>query len=508
MERVRRALVAVLLGWAWCLVCIVPAKAADDPPGVMEVGSRKQLFVDDLLIDSRWDVELVMNSPHSTGELLLTADQPHEEGGNINLYCCVLKESDGRIRVWYDLLTPTGPGPYEHQRRVCYAESTDGVTFVKPELGLFEVRGSKKNNVVIPGVIGGSSVWIDPHAPPEHRYKTQAKVYPSGRFHMHSSPDGVHWTLYAEIPPQGPHDTQTIIFWDEPSQRYLFYGRHRAITPEIDILCRSVRRAELTDLTKIENTGLAIWPDQLDRAKHEAPAGQTPVDYYGATVFPYSETEGLYIMLAQAFWHWQPTDAETGTLAPGMRDVRLAVSRDSKTFTRVGDRRPFMRPGPSGRFDSRQIWAMPNPIIMDDEVWIYYSALNWDRTDATDPAAPQGQRVSGVGRAVMRLDGFVSVDAPYSGGEFTTPPMRFAGDKLVLNVDTSAGGGVRVELLDESGESIPEFSGENAPWLIGNSVRFPVHWRGKPELSRWADKPIRLRFSLRDAKLYAFQFGG
>ncbi|MGE3778527.1 MAG: hypothetical protein AB7F89_15175, partial [Pirellulaceae bacterium] len=321
-----------------------------------------------------------------------------------------------------------------------------------------------------------------------------------------SSADGLKWQLFAQIDPRGPHDTQSIIFWDPPSQKYLFYGRHRAVTSEIDILCRSVRRAELADLTQIVNTGLAIWPDQLDRSKHATAADQTPVDYYGATVFPYPETEGLYIMLAQAFWHWLPTDSQAGTLSPGMRDVRLAVSRDSRQFQRVGERKPFLRPGPAGRFDSRQIWAMPNPIIRGDEIWIYYSALNWDRTDQTDPAAPEGKRISGVGLARMRLDGFVSVDAEYGGGEFTTRPLRFAGNRLELNVDTSAGGAVRVEVLDEQGEPLPAFSGAQANWLIGNSVRMPVRWHGDPDIGSLEGRPIRLRFHLRDSKLYAFQF--
>ena len=77
--------------------------------------------------------------------------------------------------------------------RVCYAESEDGLHYTKPILNLHEVDGSDANNVVLSGVIGGCSVWIDPKAPPEHRYKTQAKVYPTGQFHMHSSPDGLRW---------------------------------------------------------------------------------------------------------------------------------------------------------------------------------------------------------------------------------------------------------------------------------------------------------------------------
>jgi hypothetical protein len=490
-----------------CLLAMfVTAPVATLAAEPIEVGNRKQLFFDDVLIETLRNVELTMNPPFATSEVLITADQPHERNSHISLYNSVLKEPDGRVRVWYDLLTITGSGPYDHERRVCYAESPDGIHFTKPALGLYAMEGSKETNVVLPGVIAGSAVWIDPQAPAEHRYKTQAKVYPSQKFHMHSSPDGIKWTLFAEINSRGAHDTQTIIFWDRHLERYLFYGRNREVTPEIDIRCRSVRRAELLELTRVENTGLVIWPDAVDRATYDAPEGTTPVDYYGATVFPYPEADDVYIMLAQAFWHWIPTDRDTRTLPPGTRDVRLAISRDSKHFRRVGKRGPFLRPGPAGRFDSRQIWAMPNPIIVGDEIWIYYSGLNWDRTDQTDPAAPHGRRMSAISRAVMRLDGFVSADAPYGGGELTTRPLRFSGSRLELNVDTAGGGGVRVELLDGTGKPIRGLSGAASVWHVGNSVRLSVTWPGDVDLESWAGKPVRLRFVLRDAKLYAFQF--
>ncbi len=117
----------------------------------------------------------------------------------------------------------------------------------------------------------------------------------------------------------------------EPQQRYLFFGRHKlganeAPMAEVNARFRSVRRAELIDLRNIENTGQAIWPDEKDRASYPTTGGEPPVDYYGATVFPYGESGNVYIMLAQAFWHWMPPkDGNTG--APGTRDVRLAVGR-------------------------------------------------------------------------------------------------------------------------------------------------------------------------------------
>jgi len=471
----------------------------------IDIGNTKQLFIDDEIIASSSAIEFVMHSPFPTGEVLVKADLPFESGGYTYLYSSVIKDTtDGKVKLWYDFFKPNSEDPYDHDRHVAYAESTDGINFTKPLIGLYEINGSKENNVVIPGVIGGGAVWIDPNAPPEYKYKTQAKVYPSGKFHMHSSPDGIHWKHYAEIDPQGPHDTQTIIFWDEKLNKYLFYGRY--FLERNGISERGVRRAEVNnDFREILNTGLAIWPDMKDKSKYSdiMKVGNS-VDYYGATVFPY---EGIYIMLAQAFWHWMPNTTYQGTDEPGMRDIRLAVSRNSIDFKRVGNRKPFLTPGTLGRFDSKQIWVLPNPVVMDDELWIYYCGVNWDRAGRVDPESKDGKKKAAISRAVLRLDGFVSADASYeTEGEIITKPIQFTGDRLEVNANTGAGGAIQVEILDENGNPIPGFTKEECNWIIGNSVRHPVKWKNEAELKSLNGEVIRLRVVMRDCELYSFQF--
>ena len=130
---------------------------------------------------------------------------------------------------------------------------------------------------------------------------------------------------------------------------------------------------------------------------------------------------------------------------------------------------------------------------------------NQDHDRVIDPAA-NGKHLTGIGRAVLRLEGFVSLDAGYEGGDFTTPPMRFTGNRLELNVATSGGGSMRVELLDEDYHPLPGYSGEDAIRLYGNSVRFPVRWRDTSDVSSLSKQPVRLRVRMQDCKLYAFQF--
>jgi len=113
-----------------------------------------------------------------------------------------------------------------------------------------------------------------------------------------------------------------------------------------------------------------------------------------------------------------------------------------------------------------------------------------------------------VSRLVQRLDGFVSADAAYDGGQLTTLPMVFEGKHLFLNVDTGALGSVRVELQDGEGRIIPGFGQDDCASINGNYVERLVNWKGKDDLSALAGRVVRLRFIMRSTKLYAFQFVG
>ena len=470
----------------------------------IDVGGKKQIFLDGFFLDSQNEVSLKMHKPYRDGEILITPDQPWEmdpkgKEQRIGLYSSVLKE-DGKIRVWYDMER----GAYSSEIRVGYAESEDGIHFTKPNIGLHEVDGSKANNVVISGQrLAGAAVWKDPNALPLHRYKTQTKVYPSGAFQMHSSPDGIHWNPLATLR-LGHIDTQNIIFWEPSLKKYLLYTRRWQNNLDKATRFRTVRRLESTDLKTWNNELPILEPDDRDFNIHNKSTPRTCVDFYGGGVFPYEEADRACIMFAQSTWAWMDWD-EPG-LGPATIDVQLAVSRDTENFKRVGGRRPFMSLGPEGRFDSRFIWAMPNPVRMGDELWIYYVASNRDHTPSNklDPAAKKD--LSGIGRAILRLDGFVSVDAGYERGQFTTPLLRFKGDKLQLNVDAAGGGSVQVELLNEQGEPINGFTKEDALPIARNSVRMPVTWKDNPDLGALAGSSVRMRIYMTNASLYAFQF--
>jgi hypothetical protein len=109
-------------------------------------------------------------------------------------------------------------------------------------------------------------------------------------------------------------------------------------------------------------------------------------------------------------------------------------------------------------------------------------------------------------RGTLRTDGFVSVHAGYAGGEFTTKPLTFEGDELALNFSTSAVGSVRIEMQDEAGNALPGFALAECPEIYGDAIEEVVKWQGGADVRALAGKPVRLRFVMKDADLYALQF--
>jgi hypothetical protein len=109
-------------------------------------------------------------------------------------------------------------------------------------------------------------------------------------------------------------------------------------------------------------------------------------------------------------------------------------------------------------------------------------------------------------RGTLRIDGFVSAQAGYDGGELVTKPFTFVGRQLLINYSTSAAGSVRVEALEESGEAIDGFTLAQCPDIYGDEIERVVSWEGGSDVAALDGRPIRLRFALKDADLYSMRF--
>ncbi|MBI2300636.1 MAG: hypothetical protein HYU66_17140 [Armatimonadetes bacterium] len=215
-------------------------------------------------------------------------------------------------------------------------------------------------------------------------------------------------------------------------------------------------------------------------------------DVYNLPVFTY---HGLYIGMPAMFNHLGPLpEGNEG----GQINVELAVSRDLLTWQRVADRAIFIPVGPKQHFDAGLVLACAYPQVHGDELWFYYLGEPvphaWDKVSDEDNA---------IGLATLRLDGFVSLDAGDAEGVLLTPPLVPAGPELYVNLDAPQGE-ARVEVLDAGGTPVPGLSDAASLAVTGNAVRLQVHWAGGADLARVAGQPVRLRFRLKQARLYAF----
>ena len=157
----------------------------------------------------------------------------------------------------------------------------------------------------------------------------------------------------------------------------------------------------------------------------------------------------------------------------------------------------FVRPGlDAGNWHERGIYMERGILQTSPEELSLYSMANWRLPSVH------------IRRFSLRTDGFVSVHAGYIGGEFITRPLTFEGDNLELNFSTSAAGFVRVEIQNTEGQPQPGFTLDESPEIFGDTIDGTVQWHTEGQIRAFAGKPVRLRFVLKDADLFAFRFQG
>lgn len=492
--------------------------------GALPIDTRPQLFIDERFIESSAGVTLTMNPPVQHPEPVLVSDRPWEELG-IGAYNTVWREPNGAFRMWYDAWMKAGL-PSEGARRLAYAESDDGIHWRKPELGLIPFRGSTRNNIVAPRderqSMQGATVFRDDRAPAAERYKLWTKFRPTDReiaagalqgLWAMRSPDGIHWEPYPDQP--NPRDAmcdvQNMLFWDDRLARYVGYVRVRE-TQIVDEAAQAAGRGSYRCVGRITSPDFRTWSPLAVTFEADAQDLAIPVpwqrddprpniDFYTSCAMRYPWAQDVYLMLPSVFYHWGEDDR------PATMDVQLLTSRDGVRWNRAGGRKPFLRRGLDGSVTSGMLYANPWLIPAGDELWLYYAGMQRRHGGPVESGDERrlGKR-SGIFRASLRRDGFISADADYGGGELTTPAVRFTGRTLALNCDAGAGGWLKVELLDGEGHPLPGFGMDAADAVLGNGVSKTVTWQGRSDVSPAAGRPVRLRFLMRDVKLYAFRF--
>ena len=473
--------------------------------GPVMIGGRLELFVDSALIERLDNVAFKLHPP-APAEISLVFDQPWEGSGNH--YLTVLKDDD-RYRLYYHSVVgrATSASGSDWVSYTCYAESKDGVKWDKPNLGLIEFQGSKNNNIVCRGPFGFAdgvllypSRNLKPGAPADQRYlspggRQRSATGKDGSLFLYASPDGLRWRRLSEqpaitnesvySPPPNLLDSDKSIFWDEASRRYFLYMRDEWLAPGTGEHMRGVRRTTSPDLVQWS------YPEWIQM--HPSP----PEQFYTSGPRPYFRAPHFFLSFPMRFLLHRNAplpDEYKKQRGRGISDTVFMSSRDGLHW----DRRfleSFIRPGldPLKWTDRSNHTSQGLVPTGPNEMSVY--VLEYFRL-------PKPQ----VRRFAMRTDGIASINAPYAGGEFTTKPIVFSGRRLLINAATSAAGGIRVEMLDASGERIDRYARANAVEFFGDSVEQEVRWDQGPDVGPLAGQPVRLRFLMKDADIFSFKF--
>ena len=474
-----------------------------DTHKTLEIGTSRQLFIDDLIIDETRAVTRTLNQPAKyVGNPIMIPLYPWE--GRLTLYGTVWRDPDGRFRMWYQgyggMGVPTmgadnsaSPWAGFEGRNLLYsigyATSDDGIFWERPNLGLVEYNGSRDNNLVLTDAAFANVIEDGRDSDPDRRYKSlffEARD-PGGTPNMGDgvsvafSPDGVRWTKYEGNPViRRSSDSHVLLGWDGLHDKYVAYCRPSVHEGN---KTRRIGRCVSDDFVKWTDPEDVLAPDEGD------PPG---MEFYGMPVFKY---EGLYV--GQLFAYHAPPEEPQIRFA-GTMDVQLAISRDGMAWERAGDRKPFIPNGPPGSIDAGEIYTARAPVVVGDELWFYYSGSASEH-GVTGRSGP-------ICLAKLRLDGFVSVDAGDDTGTLVTKPFRCDGGRLSINA-AARGGSVAVVVLDEAGIQHDGFARVDCALFDGDSVHHGVTWRDKLSLEELKGRDIRLKFYLRSAKLYSFAVG-
>jgi hypothetical protein len=462
---------ALLSLYAFASAAVVP----------LPIGSQRELLVDDYLIASMEQVTLKVHKPEAQ-DVALICDAPWE--GNTSGYFALFQDGE-TFRCYYrgthyDEAKKKGA----HTETTCYAESRDGIRWTKPNLGLVEFNGSKENNIILMGE--GCTNFApfrdaNPNCPPESRYKALAstgdnntrKLKPS--LQAWRSADGLRWSRVREEPviSAGSFDSQNTAFYDAERGEYRAYWRYftGGYTDERGWKPKGVRAIRTATSKDFLN-----WEKQTDLQYGDAPLAQL----YTNAVRPYARAPHLFLGFPTRY---QPKQEQVEPV--------LMTSRDGVNFRRWEE--PLIPvTAPKDRDGNRSNYMTLGVLQLsgnDRELSVYATEAYYKGP---------GSRIR---RFTIRVDGFVSASAVK--GELITKPLTFSGSKLTVNIASQ--GTTRVELQDADGKALPGFALEDCTPVQGDFIDRAVVWKGG-SLAAIAGKPVKLRFVLQQADLFALRF--
>ncbi len=472
---------------------------------MINVSNRRECFFDDYLIDKRkTTAEFRLHSPVRKGVVL---DHTNSWEGAGSTYHNMFYDN-GVWKLYY-----LGRRYYDWHMVVCYAESKDGINWVKPILNIKEWEGSTNNNIILDGAdyyLDNFYVFRDdnPDCPPEMKYKAIAQQgvidgkHTLWYFYSH---DGLHFERGEMISGEGAFDSLNVAFWDENIKKYRCYFRS-AHTPGSKDSIAPFTEDHIRDIRYIESKDFKKWTKQvmLDFGSKEDFA------LYTNQVQKYYRAPHMLIGFPSRYVYrneWTPNYDELGG-----KEARIERMKKHPRFGLALTDCLFMC-SRNGKKFKRYTQAFITPNIESGKNWAYgdcYPSYGMIETPSDIPGAPNeismySRENLWVGpgvwvRYALRLDGFVSLHADDKEKVIVTKPFIYKGNKLKINFSTSAWGNMFFTLIDENGNEYASVE------TFGDSVNRTVHFIDEDILFKLQGKPVRLRVSLKDADLYSIKF--
>ena len=508
---------------------------------VQTLDSSTELFIDDTLIMSKQGVTRTLHpgKKHETPVLYPDPEKPWEYGGDdqskrIHLYGTTMYDSErGKYRMWYmcrmgphwrfkahsipGLYIPRSdrkPSTFMGQTHdaygrkfvgndrgdlTCYAESDDGLVWTKPNLGIFEFNGDTNNNIVWD--LHGASVFRDDKEPEvQKRYKAIGFCRRYRNIFLITSPDGISWDDSAHLEPVVDRENEGCFNVAHDNKANLF--RAYALTRGTDKDKR--RMICYTESPHLSGPWQPLRPmlgaTQQDDAVGAEKYGAMRAEIHNMSGFRY---HNIHIGIAGLLYVTGLGSSRDQMPVDGPIDAHLICSRDGINWSYPdAEQTPIIPRGECGMYDGGMIMGTATQPIIDTQGihWYYTGAQHTHGLDLKD-------RYKALGRVTWRLDGFASLDA--DKGIVETIPLHIPSGDLRINADATDGS-VGVEVLSIDGQIQPGFSIDDCVSLTGDSTEHHIRWKsstGIEHILADTDQPLRLRFVLNRAQLYAFRIG-
>jgi hypothetical protein len=429
---------------------------------------------DDRVVEDRWGIErfVVPLERHSENPLIVL-ENPWEGSGPHMGGTALLDPEDGLTKIWYCVFNRHNYDnklPFSYN--VCYAESKDGLTFSKPDLGVFDYEGSTANNCIKLGTDKTQNIDVCLNPRPDlYPGKFLAIHNQKGGVRVSSSQDGKTFTFLTDRPAIPYHsDTHNNFLYDPVRELWFLFCRPRAYAGDHKRRVSMQTSEDLIEWTHEENI---LVPEEDD-----------PREFYGMTVFRLGD---LF------FGSLQDYDRETGDLHP-----EIAWSGDGRHWSRIPGHPALLDRGESGGWDAGMICLAESPILVGREMRFYYGGFELDHNQHQNPAA--------IGLATAELNRLVGLRPTEEEGFILTRPFTPSSQAILrLNAKVEEGGEIRAEVRTDFNKPVEGFTFEDSDPVTESGFDRPLTWGGK-ELSEAEGEDLRLNFRLRNAELFTCEW--